>query len=69
MKKNVGSIDKIIRLLLAAFFIILFVLNLVSGIFGYILLVLAVILILTSLFSFCPIWMIFGVKTCKTKEG
>ena len=68
MKKNVGSIDKIIRLLLAAVLIILFVLNVVSGTFGYILLALAVILILTSLFSFCPIWMIFGVKTCKAEK-
>jgi len=68
MKKNVGSIDKIIRLLLAVVFIILFVLNVVSGIFGYILLALAAILILTSLFSFCPMWMLFGVKTCKVKS-
>ena len=67
MKKNVGSIDKIVRLLLAAVFIILFFTHVVVGIFGYILLALAAILILTSLFSFCPIWMIFGVKTCKTK--
>jgi hypothetical protein len=67
MKKNVGSIDKIIRLLLAALFIILFFTNVVTGVFGYILLALAAILIVTSLFSFCPIWMMFGVKTCKTK--
>jgi hypothetical protein len=67
MKKNVGSIDKIVRLLLAALFIILFFTHVVVGVFGYILLALAAILILTSLFSFCPIWMLFGVKTCKTK--
>jgi hypothetical protein len=67
MKKNVGSVDKIIRLLLAAVLIILFVFHVVSGVLGYILLALAAIFILTSLFSFCPIWMLFGVKTCKTK--
>jgi hypothetical protein len=67
MKKNVGSIDKIIRLLLAAIFIILFFTNVVVGIFGYILLALAAILILTSVFSFCPIFMLFGINTCKTK--
>lgn len=67
MKKNVGLIDKIIRLVLAALFIILFFTYVVVGVFGYILLALAVILILTSLFSFCPIWMLIGVKTCKTK--
>jgi len=68
MKKNVGSVDKIIRLLLAAVFIILFFTHVVIGIFGYILLALAAIFILTSLFSFCPIWMMFGIKTCKTEK-
>lgn len=67
MKKNVGSIDKVIRLLIAATIIVLFILNVVSGTLGYILLGVSAILVLTSLFSFCPIWMIFGVKTCKTK--
>lgn len=67
MKKNIGSADKIIRLLLAALFILLFIFNVVGGIFGYILLALAVILILTSLVNYCPIWAIFGIKTYKTK--
>jgi hypothetical protein len=67
MKKNVGSADKIIRLLLAALFILLFIFNTVSGLFGYILLILAFILIVTSLVNFCPLYAIFGIKTCKTK--
>ena len=68
MKKNVGSIDKIIRYLLAALFIILFIFNVVSGLFGYILLALAVIFILTSLLNFCPIWWMIGANTCKIKK-
>lgn len=67
MKKNMGSADKVIRLLLAAVFILLFVFNVVSGVLGYILLALAAIFILTSLVSFCPLYTIFGIKTCKTK--
>jgi hypothetical protein len=67
MKKNMGSIDKVIRLLLAVVFILLFVFNTVTGIFGYVLLALAAIFILTSLVSFCPLYAIFGIKTCKTK--
>ena len=63
-----GSADKVIRLLLAAIFIILFVFNVVSGVFGYILLALTVIFILTSLVSFCPLYAIFGIKTCKTTK-
>jgi len=67
MKKNMGSADKVIRLLIAALFIILFVFNVVSGFFGYVLLLLALVFILTSLVSFCPLYAIFGFKTCKTK--
>ena len=65
MKLNVGSTDKIIRLVLAAVFLILIVTNVVSGTLGYILLALAAIFILTSLMNFCPIWAIFKVNTRK----
>ena len=68
MKKNVGSIDKVVRLLLAALFIILFVTNVVSGLFGYILLALGAIFILTSLVSWCPIWAALGFNTCPVKK-
>jgi hypothetical protein len=68
MKKNMGSFDKVVRLLAAVLFIILFVTNVVSGVFGYVLLALAAIFILTSLVSFCPLYAIFGLKTCKTKS-
>ncbi len=67
MKKNMGSVDKVVRLLLAAIFILLFVFNAVPVVFGYILLALAAIFILTSLVNFCPLYAIFGIKTCKTK--
>jgi hypothetical protein len=67
MKKNVGSADKIIRLLLAAILIILFVFNVVSGILGYVLLALAAVFIITSLLGYCPLWDIFGVSTNKKK--
>lgn len=68
MKKNMGSTDKIIRLLIAAVFIILFVLNVVSGVFGYILLALAAIFILTSLVSFCPLYTLVGMNTGKKEK-
>jgi hypothetical protein len=65
MKKNMGSADKIIRLLVAALLIVLFIFNVVSGVLGYILLGVAAIFILTSLISFCPLYTVFGIKTCK----
>jgi len=67
MKKNMGSVDRVIRLILAALFVILFVFNVVAGFFGYLLLLIAAIFILTSLVNFCPLYAIFGIKTNKTK--
>jgi hypothetical protein len=68
MKKNMGSTDKIIRLLVAALFIVLFFTHTVSGTLGIVLLVLAGIFILTSFISFCPLYLPFGLSTCATKE-
>jgi hypothetical protein len=67
MKKNVGSIDKIVRYVLAAILIALFAFNVVSGLLGYILLAVAAIFIVTSLLNFCPIWWLLGLKTNKAK--
>lgn len=65
MKKNVGNLDRIIRLLIAAVIAVLFLTKTITGTLGIILLVLAAILILTSLINFCPIYAILGMKTCK----
>ena len=63
MKKNMGTADKGIRLLLAAIFIGLFVSKLVTGALGIVLLVVAGVFVLTSVVSFCPLYTIAGVKT------
>ena len=65
MEKNVGTIDKIIRLILAAIIIILFVTHVIAGTFGIILLIVAAILALTSLIGICPLYLLFGISTCK----
>ena len=63
MKKNMGSTDKIIRLLVAAVFGVLFFTGVVGGVLGYVLLALGVIFVLTSVVGFCPIYAIFGMST------
>lgn len=67
MIKNVGSTDKIIRLIVAAVIATLYVLGYISGTLGIVLLVVAVIFAATSFLNFCPIYKIFGANTCKTK--
>ena len=65
MKKNVGTIDKVIRILIAVTLIVLFFTHVISGTLGIILLVLAVVLVATSLISLCPIWLALGINTQK----
>lgn len=67
MKKNMGTADRVIRVLIAAVIAVLFFTGVVKGTFGIVLLVLAGIFVLTSLISFCPLYAPFGIKTCKTK--
>jgi len=69
MKVNVGSTDKIIRLLLAAVFAVLFFTGMVSGVLGYVLLALGAIFVLTSLIGFCPIYALVGLNTCPAKKS
>ena len=68
MKKNVGTTDKIIRILLAIGIVILYFTNVISGTLGIILLILAGILVLTSIISFCPIYFPFGISTHHSKS-
>jgi hypothetical protein len=65
MKANIGTIDKSVRIILAAIFAGLYFTNIISGTVGIILLVVAAILLLTSFFNFCPIWKLLGISTVK----
>jgi hypothetical protein len=67
MKKNMGSADRGIRILLAIIMGGLYFTNTVTGAFGVVLLVLAVVFLLTSFVSFCPLYSIFGFNTNKTR--
>ncbi len=68
MKKNMGSADKIIRLIIAAIITVLYFTNVLNGTVGIVLLVLAGVFVLTSLISFCPLYAPFGLSTCARKE-
>lgn len=65
MKKNMGSIDRIIRILLAVVVAILYFTKQISGTTAIILEVLAIILLATSFISFCPLYLPFGISTTK----
>lgn len=68
MKKNMGNIDRVIRILVAIIIAALYFNNVISGVLGIVLLIFAGILVLTSLISFCPIYLPFNLKTNKNKN-
>jgi uncharacterized protein HemY len=67
MKTNVGSTDKIIRIIVAVVLSGLFITGTVSGTLGYVLLALGGIMLATSLIGFCPLYTLFGLNTCPRK--
>ena len=64
MKKNMGSADKIIRIILAAVFFYLYFTGTVTGIIGIILLILGIAFVVTSIIGFCGLYKILGISTC-----
>lgn len=65
MKKNMGTIDKVIRILIAVVVLILYFANVISGTLAIILLALSVVFIVTSFISFCPLYLPLGLSTRK----
>ncbi len=67
MKKNMSNTDRIIRAIVAVVFGVLYFTGTISGTFGLVLMVLAVVFLLTSLVSYCPLYSVFGISTCSTE--
>ncbi len=65
MKKNMGGTDRIIRILIALIISVLFYTGTISGTVGIVLVVLAGVFLLTSFVKFCPLYLPFGINTCK----
>jgi len=67
MKKNMGSADRIIRVIIAAIVVVLYFTGVIPGTLGLVLIALAAIFVLTSLISFCPLYLPFGLSTLRKK--
>lgn len=65
MKKNVGIVDKAIRIILAILIAILYFTNQISGTVAIVLGIIAIMLLLTSLMSFCPFYAVVKLSTIK----
>ena len=68
MKKNMGTVDRGIRLVLAIVVAILYFTGKISGIVAIVLGILALVFVITSLVGHCPAYTPLGIKTFKDNK-
>jgi len=68
MKRNIGTIDRIVRIILAVLFAALYFMEIITGTIGLVLLIAGGVLLATALIDFCPIYKIFGMHTIPPEE-
>ncbi|GAB1474427.1 hypothetical protein MASR2M69_18680 [Bacteroidota bacterium] len=65
MKKNVGTTDKWIRIIIALIIVALYFANVISGTLAIVLLIVAGMFIITGFVGFCGLYTLLGISTCK----
>jgi hypothetical protein len=68
MKKNMGQVDKVIRILLAVAIAILYFTNQINGTAAIIFGVIGIIFVATGFLRFCPLYLPFGISTTKNHK-
>jgi len=69
MKKNLGSIDKIVRVFVAVVIGILYFTGQITGTAAIILGIFAVAFLSTSAIGLCPLYLPFNISTLKKKDA
>ena len=67
LNKNMGTSDRIIRLTFAVIVAVLYFTEIISGTVAVVLGILAVVFLVTSIFSFCPLYLPFKLSTRKKR--
>lgn len=62
-----GTIDRVIRFLIAALLVLYFT-HVISGTVAIVLLIFAGVFILTSFMGFCPLYLPFGIQTITQRD-
>ena len=68
MKKNIGTIDKIIRIIAAVIISMIYITGTVAGPLGFILLTVGGILLITAVIDFCPLYKLLKFKGTKKPQ-
>lgn len=69
MKKNMNKADAWIRFMIVLAIGVLYFTNVISGTLAIVLGALALIFLITSIISWCPLYRLFGISTCKTEKA
>ncbi|MBP6810273.1 MAG: DUF2892 domain-containing protein [Saprospiraceae bacterium] len=64
MTKNMGTADRVIRLIIAAIAVFLYSNGTLTGTWGIVAIVVAIIFALTSMVGFCPLYKVVGISSC-----
>lgn len=68
MKKNMGILDRVFRTVIAIVIALLYYMGQITGTAAIILGLFAVIFLLTSFISFCPLYFPFKLSTAKKEK-
>jgi hypothetical protein len=68
MTKNMSKADSVIRIIIAAILATLYLKDVIGGVVGFILLLLAIVLVITGVFGYCPLYLLFGFNTNSDKK-
>lgn len=68
MKKNMGSVDRVLRLAAAAAIVVLIVLKVFAGTLMIVLGVVAAMFLITSALGFCPLYVPLRISTILKKK-
>lgn len=68
MKKNLHVIDRFVRFVFAITVVLLWVAGVLTGVYAAVFLAVAVILGLTALLNFCPIYYFLGISGKKGQK-
>jgi hypothetical protein len=67
MKKNMGTADKAVRVILALTFIYLYAYEYITGTLGLVLMLVTLFFNISSITGYCPLYGVLGINTCKRK--
>jgi hypothetical protein len=68
MNKNMGKVDRVIRIVVSLVLAVLYFTEIVTGTLGIVVIVGSVVLLITSFVGICGLYLPFGINTCEVKQ-